>query len=143
MASSRRLPLFFGGFLSPRFLPTLLLALLSGCSNKTSEGGDTSDANASGTDEGYCTGEGKTVRVNGRDIREVGDPRVGDQWMALLYCEGSLVIGASTLRFSPPDVATIDSMTSEITFVAEGDAEMILQVGNKRYEHELTVLPAL
>ena len=121
----------------------LLASLLSlACSSK--DGADDSGAGADVDHDttDICAGDKKTARVNGRDISEVGDPTVGDEWTVLMVCDGTIMMGAYVLRFSPPEVAEIDSVTSDVVFVQEGPATMMLQVGNRKFEHSLTVLPA-
>ena len=124
---------------NPLFLAALLVL---GCASKDSAV-DSGLALDDGTDSGdICEGDKKTARVNGRDIEEIGDPRVGDEWTVLMVCDGTIMMGAYVLRFTPPDVATVDGTTSDVVFVQDGSATMLLQVGNRKLTHELTVLPA-
>ena len=121
---------------------TLATLLGFGCTEK-----DTADDSGLVIDDGsdiddICAGDKKTARVNGIDISEVEDPRVGDEWNVLMVCDGTIMMGAYILRFTPPDVAVIDSSTSDVVFVQEGSATMLLQVGNRKLTHDLTVLPA-
>ena len=121
---------------------TLAILLGIGCAEK-----ETADDSGMVIDDGsdiddICAGDKKTARVNGIDINEIGDPRVGDEWNILMVCDGTIMMGAYILRFTPSDVAVIDSSTSDVVFVQEGSATMLLQVGNRKITHELTVLPA-
>ena len=123
--------------------PLLFIVSLSlGCAVKDSET-DSGMPTAESEDAGdICAGDKKTARVNGRDISEVGDPRVGDEWSVLMVCDGTIMMGAYVLRFTPPDVAVVDSVTNDVVFVQEGTTTMMLQVGNRKLEHSLTVGPA-
>ena len=59
-----------------------------------------------------------------------------------MVCDGTIMMGAYILRSTPPDVAVVDSMTNDVVFVQEGSATLLLQVGNRKLTHDLTVLPA-
>lgn len=124
---------------------SLVFATLLGLScaedDKSADTGGSALEDGSGMED-ICAGDKKTARVNGRDISEVGDPQVGDEWTVLMICDGTIIMGAYVLRFTPPEVAEVDSVTSEIVFVQEGPATMTLQAGNRTLSHDLTVLPA-
>jgi len=121
----------------------ILATLLSlGCAGKDTAGDSGLTVDDGSELDDICAGDKKTVRVNGEDISEVGDPRVGDEWNILMVCDGTIMMGAYILRFTPPDVAVVDSMTNDVVFVQEGSATLLLQVGNRKLTHVLTVLPA-
>lgn len=122
----------------------IILALLLGlgCAEKNAASDTGGPADDGGDIGDICAGDKKTARVNGRDISEVGDPRVGDEWTVIMVCDGTIMMGAYVLRFTPPDVAEVDSVTSDVIFVQEGPATMLLQVGNRKLSHDMTVLPS-
>ena len=88
---------------------SLFLLLAAGCADDGSDstyGDDGSDAlkgSGVGTDvPDMCAEENMTVEVNGRDIYDVGDPAVGDEWAVRMFCQGILMTGANLLKFTPP-----------------------------------------
>ena len=125
---------------------SLFLLLAAGCADDGSDstyGDDGSDAlkgSGVGTDvPDMCAEENMTVEVNGRDIYDVGDPAVGDEWAVRMFCQGILMTGANLLKFTPPTVAVVDSEMTDATFVQSGAATMLLQSGNRPFTYELVV----
>ena len=80
-----------------------------------------------------------TVEVNGRDIEDVGDPHVGDEWAIRMFCQDILMTGANLLKFTPPSIAVVASEMTDATFVQSGAATMLLQSGNRSVTYELVV----
>ena len=95
--------------------------------------------------DGAGDGDGNTTpscmaMVDGYDIAEIADPRVGDVWNIIMNCDNAIMLGAYVLRFTPPETADIDG--NDATFRQEGPATMMLQSGNKRVTQDITVQPA-
>jgi hypothetical protein len=72
------------------------------------------------------------VRVDGVPVVELSDPRVGDRWYALLYCDDALQVGAYTLQADPPSLVEVDSEEPILEFVASGTAEVEYRMGSRR-----------
>lgn len=128
---------------------TLLLLTALGCADDgrdSTYGDDGSDAlkgSGAGADvPDMCADENMTVEVNGRDIFDVGDPEVGDEWAIRMFCQGILMTGANILKFSPPTVAVVANEMTDATFVQSGAATMLLQSGNRSFTHDLVVYAA-
>jgi len=82
------------------------------------------------------------TNINGRSGDDVTDPKVGDQWIVRMYCDGALLTGANRLFFQPATVAVVDDVSTDATFVAQGQSKMTMQSGNFVYTKNITVGPA-
>ena len=82
------------------------------------------------------------TKVNGRSADSVDNPRVGDEWIVRMFCDGALLTGANRLFFQPANVAVINDVSTDATFVAQGTSLMTMQSGNFIYTKEITVGPA-
>lgn len=65
------------------------------------------------------------------------EPAVGDQWTVWLRCDDATLMGATVLRFEPPDFAIIDGNVA--TFQQAGSATMTMQVGRYTASMDVTV----
>ena len=133
----------------PRPLSILaVLALVStGCAQKGEDtyGDDGSDAlKGTGSDTDIpdlC--DDIEVKVNGRDIKQVGNPKVGDEWAVRMFCQDILMTGANLLKFTPAFVAVVDDESTDAVFIqASADVTMLIQSGNKPFTHTMDVLAA-
>ena len=100
-------------------------------------------------DTGYDDGTGVLAdcdvvltKVNGRDADSVDDPKVGDEWIVRMFCDGALLTGANRLFFQPPDVAVVNTSSTDATFVTTGESLMTIQSGNLIYTKDITVQAA-
>lgn len=82
------------------------------------------------------------TNINGRSADDVFDPKIGDQWIVRMYCDGALLTGANRLFFQPATVAVVDDVSTDATFVAQGSSKMTMQSGNFIYTKNFTVGPA-
>lgn len=74
------------------------------------------------------------IRVNGED-----PPSVGTEWDVFLWCGDVLMTGAMHISIDPPELAVIEDY--QLTFVADGDGLLEVQVGSIRAERAVTVSP--
>ena len=72
------------------------------------------------------------IRVNGED-----PPHVGDTWALWLWCDDTLLLGATRIVFTPPDIASISE--NNATFLYAGDGSVQVQVGSRRQTLAFTV----
>ena len=82
------------------------------------------------------------TKINGRNGDDVSDPKVGDEWVVRMYCDGALLTGANRLFFQPAAVAVVDDVSTDATFVAQGQTKMTMQSGNFVYTKNIIVGPA-
>ena len=116
------------------------LLFLLACSSKpdldsatdTDTGSEVVDTPPDETDDDTC--EPDEVEL---DPLGPAEPVVGDQWTIWLRCDGATLMGATVLRFDPPDFATIDGNVA--TFQKAGSAKMTMQVGSYRESMDVTV----
>lgn len=80
-----------------------------------------------------------TVEAGGRNLDNIAEPEVGDVWELRMFCDGVLMTGANLLKFTPPNVAVVDTEMTNATFVTAGEATMLLQSGNIQYFRDLVV----
>ena len=137
-------------------MPTMMLALLCfGCGKSDDTGratygnADDNDLLTLERDTGYDDGTGLLAdcdvvltKVNGRDADTVDDPKVGDEWIIRMFCDGALLTGANRLFFQPPEVAVVNSSSTDATFVTTGESLMTIQSGNLIYTKDITVQAA-
>ena len=122
-----------------------VMFMATGCADDGDDstyGDDGSDAlkgSGVGTDVPDMCDDNMLVEVNGRDIFDVGDPEVGDEWAIRMFCQGILMTGANLLKFTPPSVAVVASEMTDATFVQSGAATMLLQSGNRSFTYDLVV----
>ena len=128
----------------------LMVAVL-GCGSESSTQTYYGDASTGGIlnleeDTGSDGGSGELgacnevlTKVNGRAADAVTNPRVGDQWVVRMYCDGALLTGANRLFFQPPNVAVVDDVSTDAFFVAQGPSKMTMQSGNFVYTKSITV----
>ena len=128
---------------------TLLFLTAAACADGDADstyGDDGSDAlkgSGAGADvPDMCAEENMTVEVNGRDIYDVGDPHVGDEWAIRMFCQDILMTGANLLKFTPPSVAVVASEMTDATFIQSGAATMLLQSGNRSFTYDLVIYAA-
>ena len=65
------------------------------------------------------------------------EPKVGDIWGVLLYCDEALLMGPMVIQVTPTSLATIGEQT--ITFVEAGTGTIRINSGAFRYEKEVEV----
>ena len=137
-------------------MPAVLLTLLCVCCGKSDDTApptygeaDDNDLLSLEADTGYDDGTGVLAdcnvvltKVNGRDAETVDDPKVGDEWIIRMFCDGALLTGANRLFFQPPEVAVISATSTDATFVTTGESLMTIQSGNLIYTKDITVQAA-
>lgn len=110
----------------------LLIASLLACAPDevvdTGPDAEVVDTEDSGSDQPTC--DTAEIRVDGED-----PPTVGDEWNIFLWCDDTLLMGATIVRFDPPEIAELYENTA--TFVEPGEAVLYMQVG--RYTGSRTV----
>jgi hypothetical protein len=140
----------------PYPIPAVLLILLCVACGKSDDTarptyGEASDNNllSMDPDTGYDDGTGVLAdcdviltKVNGRDAETVDDPKVGDEWIIRMFCDGALLTGANRLFFQPPNVAVVNQSSTDATFVTTGESKMTIQSGNLIYTKDITVQAA-
>jgi len=137
-------------------LPAVMLALLCFACGKSDDTArptygeaDDNDLLSMEPDTGHDDGSGVLAacdvvltKVNGRDADTVDDPKVGDEWIVRMFCDGALLAGANRLFFQPPEVAVVTSTSTDATFVTTGESRMTIQSGNLIYTKDITVQAA-
>lgn len=132
---------------------TLMFSLTAvGCGKGADSGrsyyGDASDTDLLHleSDTGFDDGTGVlgdcgevTTKVNGRNVEGAADPRVGDEWIVRMFCDGALLTGANRLFFQPANVGVVSQTSTDVTFVAQGESLMTMQSGNLIYTKQITV----
>lgn len=112
----------------------LLLAVLFACSPDevidTGAEAEVVDTDDSGSYQPAC--ETPDIRVDGED-----PPAVGDEWNIFLWCDDTLLTGATVVRFDPPEIAEL--YENSATFVEAGDAMLYMQVGRYNGSRAVTV----
>ena len=73
-----------------------------------------------------------SVRVNAVPVDELPNPRVGDSWTLIMYCDDTVLMGPAVLRIDPADLASLDSSSPTLTFIKAGSGEIQYQLGNRR-----------
>ncbi|MGB0639206.1 MAG: hypothetical protein ACPGTU_07740 [Myxococcota bacterium] len=117
-----------------------LFAVLTACApEKTSA--DTSDPLTLPEDEPEEETEAcvVSVRVETVPVEELPDPVVGDSWYLLMYCDETLMLGASVLRIEPSHLGTLDPEDPIITFVSAGVGEIQYQIGSTQVKIPVTI----
>ena len=56
-----------------------------------------------------------TVEAGGRNLDNIAEPEVGDIWELRMFCDGVLMTGANLLKFTPPNVAVVDTEMTNAT----------------------------
>jgi len=117
----------------------LILAAF-GCA---ADGGNAEDSAPPGInlehDTGPVTECESHIRVHGSRLSELGNPRVGESWEVLMWCDNILELGAYVLQINPPRLGTVDQSDPIVTFRTEGSGTLFLQVGLKEAEEDITV----
>ena len=110
-----------------------------GCADSTTA--DTSDAtlNIDEPDSENAEACETSVRVNAVPVEELPNPRVGDSWTLIMYCDDTVLMGPAVLRIDPTDLATLDSATPTLTFIKAGAGEIEYQLGNRRVAIPVTI----
>jgi len=73
-----------------------------------------------------------SVRVNAVPVNDLPNPRVGESWTLIMYCDDTVLMGPAVLRIDPTDLATLDSSSPTLTFIKAGAGEIEYQLGNRR-----------
>lgn len=120
-------------------LAPLLLCLA--CSGDKDTGSDSSDPSDTGQVERpepteQCEPE---VKVDGTPVSDMPAPSAGDSWYMLLYCDGTLQVGAYVLQADPPELVTIDSEEPILTFLAAGTVELEYRMGSRTAIFEVSI----
>lgn len=112
----------------------LLLVALFACTpdevNDTAAEAEVVDTEDSASNQPTC--DTPEIRVNGDD-----PPAVGDEWGIFLWCDDTLLTGATVVRFDPPEIAEL--YENNATFVEAGDAMLYMQVGRYNGSRAVTV----
>ena len=110
---------------------------------------DSTDLLNTEPDTGFDDGSGNLgncdtvyTKINGRLGDNVANPRVGDDWIVRMYCDGAFMTGANRLFFQPAGVAVVDDVSTDATFIAQGSSTMTMQSGNFIFTKTLTVQAA-
>ena len=105
---------------------------LLGCADSTPL--DTSEATLTVSESGSESSEScaVSVRVNAVPVDELPNPRVGESWTLIMYCDDTVLMGPAVLRIEPPDLASLDSSSPTLTFIKAGAGEIEYQLGNRR-----------
>ena len=110
----------------------LLWLGLLGCAD--SKPLDTSEATLTVDDTDSESSDACTVsvRVDAVPVDELPNPRVGDSWTLIMYCDDTVLMGPAVLRIDPADLATLDSSSPTLTFIKAGSGEIHYQLGSRR-----------
>ena len=110
-----------------------------GCADSTTA--DTSDATLNIDEPGAENSEAceTSVRVNAVPVEELPNPRVGDSWTLIMYCDDTVLMGPAVLRIDPSDLATLDSSSPTLTFIKAGSGEIEYQLGTRRVAIPVTI----
>jgi hypothetical protein len=79
------------------------------------------------------------MRVNGDRLSERGDPRVGEQWTVLMWCDNAVVQGAYVLQLNPPTLGQVDEHNPVVTWMQTGEGTIFLQSGRMETQEPITV----
>lgn len=80
-----------------------------------------------------------SVRVDAVPVEDLPDPVVGESWYLLMYCDETLMLGASVLRIEPSHLGTLDPEDPIITFAAAGSGNILYQVGSRQVDIPVTI----
>jgi hypothetical protein len=119
----------------------LLFLALSSCSPEKSAV-DTSDPLSFSQDDTAEESDEPcvlSVRVAAVPVADLPDPVVGESWYLLMYCDETLLLGASVLRIEPSHLGTLDPEDPIITFAAAGSGEIQYQVGSRQVATPVTI----
>jgi hypothetical protein len=117
-----------------------LFAVLTACAPEK-KSADTSDPLTLPQDEPEEESEPCviSVRVETVPVEELPNPVVGESWYLLMYCDETLMLGASVLRIEPSHLGTLDPEDPVITFAAAGSGEIQYQIGSTQVKIPVTI----
>lgn len=72
------------------------------------------------------------------DLNDPDPPHVGDSWTIFLWCDDTLLTGASRVILTPPEAGTIAE--NVITWAEAGDVDVFMQTGVYKTTETISIL---